>query len=376
MSDNNNMKRCILLLLFIPVFVFAESLYSPTWGFLLDLPEGYEYADGDGVNRFSFLGPSEAVFDLVVYNGTYGNIRELVNDVNRRIENYGDVDFFEYRGKQAAIIELRFGDYSGWGLCVELPGGSRSPMLLALAYGFADIEELELFHISALDSICPSIEERYYPGPIIEYSYPRGEMIPVTFAGGINALIRENDVEAAQVLVEREFQILQNYASTPLWKEAWIRYYRFIYRDSWDRITNPVFALAKHFAASITAGDGEKRAFAQKALEFVQGFRYERDLDESDFVNLVTAVTEGVGDCDSRAMLWAAILAHADIRAAMMVSHQYSHAMGLAEIDGTGARFEAYGSRWLVAETTDDVEIGLIAQDVSDPAHWIGIIFE
>jgi len=376
MNDNNNMKRCILLLLFVPVFVFAESLYSPTWGFLLDLPEGYEYADGDGVNRFSFLGPSESVFDLVVYNGTFGNIRELVNDVNRRIENYGDVDFFDYCGRQAAIIELSFGDYAGWGLCVELTGGSQPPMLLALAYGFADRKELELFHISALDSICPSVEERYYPGPIIEYSYPRGEMIPVTLAGGVNALIRENDVEAAQVLIEREFQILQNYANTPMWKEAWIRYYRFIYRDSWDRITNPVFAIARHLAASVAAGDGEKRAFAQRVLGFVQGFKYERDLDGSDFVNLVTAVTEGVGDCDSRAMLWAIILAHADIRAAMMVSRQYSHAMGLAEIDGSGARFEAYGSRWLVAETTDDVEIGLIAQDVSDPAHWIGIIFE
>jgi len=376
MNDNNNMKRCILLLLFVPVFVFAESLYSPTWGFLLDLPEGYEYVEGDGVNRFSFLGPSEAVFDLVVYDGAYGNMRELVDDVNRRIENYGDADFFEYRGRQAAIIELRFGNYAGWGLCVELKSGSRSPMLLALSYGFEDRDELGLFHISALDSICPSVEERYYPGPIIEYSYPRGETIPVTLAGGVNALIRENDIEAAQVLIEREFQILQNYANTSMWKEAWIRYYRSIYRDSWDRIANPVFAIAKHFAASIPVGEGENRAFAQRALDFVQGFKYERDLDGSDFVNLVTAVTEGVGDCDSRAMLWAIILAHADIRAAMMVSRQYSHAMGLAEIAGSGARFEAYGSRWLVAETTDDVDIGLIAQDVSDPAHWIGIIFE
>ena len=370
------MKRCILLLLFVPVFVFAESLYSPTWGFLLDLPEGYEYVDGDGVNRFSFLGPSEAVFDLVVYNGSYGNIKELVDDVNRRIGNHGDVDFFDYRGKHAAIIELAFGNYAGWGLCVELAASSRAPMLLALAYGFEDRNELELFHISALDSICPSAEERYYPGPVIEYSYPRGETKPVTLAGGINALIRENDDEAAQFLIEREFQILQNYANTPMWKEAWIRYYRFIYRDSWDRVTNPVFAIARQFASSIAAGDGENRAFAQRALDFVQGFKYERDLDGSDFVNLVTAVTEGVGDCDSRAMLWAIILAHADIRAAMMVSRQYSHAMGLADIAGAGARFEAYGSRWLVAETTDDVDIGLIAQDVSDPAHWIGIIFE
>jgi hypothetical protein len=75
-------------------------------------------------------------------------------------------------------------------------------------------------------------------------------------------------------------------------------------------------------------------------------------------------------------MLWAIILAHADIRAAMMVSRNYSHAMGLADIIGTGARFEAHGIQWLVAETTANVDIGLIAQDTSDPAHWLGILFE
>jgi len=369
------MKRWILLLLLVPVFVFSESLYSPTWGFLLDLPEGYEYADGDSKDRFSFLGPGDTAFDLVVYDGAYGTIEELVDDVNKRIGNSGNVDFFDYHGKRTAIIELIFGDYAGWGLCVEPAADGKPSLILALAYGPASSKELELFHLSALDSICPSIGERYYPGPIMEYGYPRGETKSVVLAGGINAIIRENDAEAAQVLIEREFKILQNYANTPYWQEAWMRYYRFIYRDSWDRITNPVLALARHLGGSIASCDEADRAFAQKALAFVQGFKYERNLNGSDFVNLVTAVTEGRGDCDSRAMLWAVILAHADIHSAMMVSRQYDHAMGLAEVAGTGARFEAYGRRWLVAETTDSVDIGLIRQDVSDPAHWIGIIF-
>jgi hypothetical protein len=115
---------------------------------------------------------------------------------------------------------------------------------------------------------------------------------------------------------------------------------------------------------------------AQKALTFVQGFKYERHLDGSDFVNLVSAVTDGRGDCDSRVMLWAIILANADIRAAIMVSRNHSHAMGLADIAGTGARFEAHGTKWLVAESTDHVDIGLIAQDISDIESWLGVIFE
>ena len=103
---------------------------------------------------------------------------------------------------------------------------------------------------------------------------------------------------------------------------------------------------------------------------------YERNFQGSDFLNLVTGITEGRGDCDSRAMLWAILLAHIDIRAAMMVSRHYGHAMGLTDLSGTGARFDHLGIQWLVAETTANVDIGLIAQDVSDPQFWLGVIFE
>jgi hypothetical protein len=250
-------------------------------------------------------------------------------------------------------------------------------MLLALAYGPAAIRELELFHVSALDSIAPSPAERRYPGPLIEYSYPRGERKAAALAaGGISAMIYENDAEAAQVLIEREFLILQKYSNTAYLQDAWIRYYRFIYRDSYDRVASAAAALVRNWGGYSAGGDEGKRAFAQKALAFVQGFEYERDLSGSDFLNLVSAVAEGRGDCDSRAILWAIILSHADIRCAFMVSGHYGHAMGLAEIAGTGARFEAGGTKWLVAETTSSVEIGLINQEVSDPQYWLAVIFE
>jgi hypothetical protein len=188
-------------------------------------------------------------------------------------------------------------------------------------------------------------------------------------------MIWENDVEAAQVLVDREYSLLRHYQFSQDWQEAWIRFYRMIYRDSWGRIADAVFRLERHWNAGTGSGAGE-RAFAEKALAWVQGFMYERDPEGSDFVNLVTAVTEGRGDCDSRAMLLTMILMQANIPAAMMVSHNYSHAMGLADIAGDGARFEAGGIEWLVAETTAKVGIGLISQDMSDSASWIGVLFE
>jgi hypothetical protein len=75
-------------------------------------------------------------------------------------------------------------------------------------------------------------------------------------------------------------------------------------------------------------------------------------------------------------MLWAIILSTANIRASMMVSPHYSHAMGLVDIPGAGARFEAYDTRWLVAETTAKIDIGLIAQDQSDQQQWFAVLFD
>jgi hypothetical protein len=65
-----------------------------------------------------------------------------------------------------------------------------------------------------------------------------------------------------------------------------------------------------------------------------------------------------------------------------MVSQDYSHAMGLADLTGAGARFKMDGMKgidgkgWLVAETTAQVPLGLIARENSDIDGWLGILLE
>jgi hypothetical protein len=376
-----DMKHPFLCVLIVLIFgpLYGEPLYSPTWGFKIDLPAGYEYTDGDGINRFCFEGPQGNKFDIAVYSGTYRTMKDLIDDVNLRLKNSGDTNFFEYRDKHAALIEISFNGNTGWGLCVELEKSAmarNASLLLAIAYGNTGDTNADLYHLSALDSIIPSQAERYYPGPIIEFGYPRGEYIKMPVAGtGLEARIREHDAEAAQALVDREFALLRRYVVLDNWQEAWIRFYRAIYRDSWDRLLDMAFLLERHWHVSPADGNSDL-ALARKALAFVQGFEYERDLQGSDFVNLVSAASEGRGDCDSRAMLWAIILTQANIPAAMMVSREHSHAMGLADIEGQGARFEAAGTKWLVAETSAEVDIGLIAQEQSDIGAWLGVVFE
>jgi hypothetical protein len=275
-------------------------------------------------------------------------------------------------------MELRMGDLSGWGLCLELdrvggngPLSGGAPLLLALSYA-AEKANMDLYHLSALDSLIPSAQEKNLPGPVMEFVFPRGGRVETAIAGtALKALIREHDAEAAQVLIEREFALMRQYQFDQNWKEAWTRYYRMIYRDSWGRLADAVSPLVK---AWNDGGGG--RAFAGKVLAWIQGFHYERDLSGSDFVNLVSALTEGRGDCDSRAMLWALILMRAEIPAAMMVSREHSHAMGLADLSGDGARIEAEGVKWLVAETTSKIDMGLISQDMSNAESWLAILFD
>jgi hypothetical protein len=279
-------------------------------------------------------------------------------------------------------MELSFAGFEGWALGLELGGEGwlAAPLLLALAYAPAGTENVDRLHVSALNSIAPTPAETRRPGPIMEFAVPRGRLVEKQLAGGLGAaLFRENDAEGAQMLVDQEFLVFAMYADSDYWEEAWVRFYRAIWRDSWDRISDAAFrierALSRGTAREEDLG-ARDRAFAQRLLTFVQGFVYERDLDGSDFVNLVDAATDGRGDCDSRAMLWAAVLAQANIPSAIMVSRQHAHAMGLADLPGSGARFEAAGTRWLVAETTASVDIGLIAQEQSFAEHWLGVTFE
>jgi hypothetical protein len=402
-------RGVFIILLFLsgifPVFIAAEPLYSPTWGFRMDIPEGYAYHDGNGKDRFSFISDGKTRLDVIVYTGTaYPSLEALAGDLQKRLKNRGEMSFFDYRNKKAALLELAFetgntpggGEgsvFEGWGLCIELAGNEdpdpySPPLLVALAYGPAGAGEFTNLHLSALDSIAPSRGDRYAPGPITEFTYPRGERITRKLAGlDLSASLREFDAQGAQSLVDREFAVLRLYGQSNRWQEAWTRFYRAVYRDSFERLADAAFVLERYWngragkdrAARAETGTSEApegRALAENALRWVQAFTYERDLLGSDFVNLVSAAFEGRGDCDSRAMLWAVILEQANIPGAIMVSAEYKHAMGLADLSGTGARFTMDGIRWLVAETTAPVSLGRIRADASEISQWMGIRFE
>ncbi|MDR0312431.1 MAG: hypothetical protein LBI14_02415 [Treponema sp.] len=380
-------KLFLIILICIPLIAQATPLYSPTWGFSLDLPDDYMYTDGDGRDRFSFVSPDGAVLDLVVYYAQsgraapYSSVEAMAADVQRRIGSTGDVSVFDYHHKRAAIFDLTFINpadgrtyMNGWGLALELEGAQNgnAPLLLALSYGPAARQGLMMLHLSVLDSIAPREADRLYPGPITEFAYPRETRISYPIWDiGEEAWFYAEDEEASQALIEREFEVLLRYANSPYLEDAWIRYYRTIYKDSYERLANAAFIIER----KLNAPNSDSRAYAGLVLDWIQCFEYERNFDGSDFVNLVSAVIDGRGDCDTRAMLWALILNYSNIQAAMMISPEYGHAMGLADLGGTGARFELEGRLLLVAETTARIPLGLIAEDMSNSDYWFGVRF-
>ncbi|MDR2633576.1 MAG: hypothetical protein LBC51_08155 [Treponema sp.] len=358
----------------------------------MDPPEGYGLVDGDGKDRFSFYSPAEDTrLDVVVYaavlrrdgsrsENPYASVEALAADIQQRLNNQGRIKPFTYRNKKAVLLDLAFsgpgGLSQGYGLCIELeaqkPQGEK-PFLLALSYGLAQGGDKTDMHFSVLDSIAPSPQERLVPGPITEYLYPRGTPRSVPLAGlPVQAILYEQDAAAAQAVVDREFAILTGYIASEHWKEAWIRFYRAIYRDSFERLSHAAFMLERFW----NIPEVEARELAEKALQWVQSFTYERNLQGSDFVNLVSAAVDGRGDCDSRALLWALILEQANIPAGIMVSPHYSHAMGLADLPGEGARFTLDGKSLLVAETTTAVSLGRISAQMRDPRYWLGVSLE
>ena len=58
-----------------------------------------------------------------------------------------------------------------------------------------------------------------------------------------------------------------------------------------------------------------------------------------------------------------------------MVSLRHAHALVGVDVEGPGARFPYRERQYLVAELTDDVDIGMIAASMADPADWLGIHF-
>ena len=375
----------ILVILFVSQ-AFAEQITDRDFGFSLDIPEGFEIADytQDGMS-YVFSHPNIPVTLVMKITEEPSSNAALVLKKNlTKLNAKGDTDSFNWNGANCGISNFTMtldDNYFGWG--ITAPVKIDDYYVLLLCYAPQSKKACEQFIISTINSLCIDSERLNTPGIITSYAFPaEGRKAISLNIGGkqIKTTIDKSDIEAAKFTIELEYAVLTLYASHNLWKEAWQRYYRMIYRDNAGRmeaaaadIYNALYPELK----KLYPYDAEIK-YAQALLSWVQTFNYDRakSKNESDFTSIPAAITGTGSDCDSRSILISIFLNYMGIDTAILISHEYSHAMVVTDIPAPGQTFTMENGReYLMGETTARVTWGTIAADHADRTKWIPVSF-
>ena len=111
--------------------------------------------------------------------------------------------------------------------------------MVLLCYAPKSKNGCEQFIISTINSLCIDSEYLNSPGIVTSYAFPpEGRKAISLQIGGkqIKSSLDKSDEEAAKFVVDLEYAVLNLYANHKMWKEAWQRYYRMIYRDNAGRL--------------------------------------------------------------------------------------------------------------------------------------------
>jgi len=368
--------------------IFAEPITDQEFGFSLDIPEGFEIADytEDGMS-YLFTHPNIPVtFALkVISNPEINSASQALSSSLTKLKAKTQVDNFVWNNSNCAISNFSMTldkKYAGW--ATAAPTLNYDSYVVLICYAPQDKEKgCEQFIMSTLNSLCTN--EMYYntPGIITTYAFPKEgtKNIQININGRkVLSTIDKSDIEAAQFVVDMEYSVLTLYAKHKAWKEAWQRYYRMIYRDSFSRLQNVSSNLydSLYEDCRISNPSNPDIAYAQLLLTWTQNFEYERakDKKQSDFTCLPAAVCGNGSDCDSRSLLLCVLLKSIGIETLFLFSPEYSHAVAATAIDAPGQKYllENDYTEYIFGETTAKVTWGMIAQEHSDRKKWIPVI--
>lgn len=378
----------LLIIFAITSYSFSEQITDRDFGFSLDIPEGFEIADytEDGMS-YVFSHPNIPV-TLVMKLTEEKNAKsaaEVLNINLKKLNASGETDSFKWNGTVCGISYFSMSlddNYSGW--AVSAPVKIQDYYVILLCYAPESKKGCDQFIISTINSLSINNEYLNTPGIITSYAFPPEESESVLLKIGgkeIKTSLDKSDEEAAKFVIDLEYSVLNLYANHKMWKEAWQRYYRMIYRDNAGRLQQ----TAKNIYDSIYPELKKSKPqdadikYAQALLSWVQTFGYERAQSkiESDFTSLPASIKGKGSDCDSRSMLVSVLLNYTGIDTAMLISREYSHAVVVTDIPAPGQTFTMENGReYLFGETTARVTWGMMAQDQADRTKWIPVTFD
>lgn len=377
-------RKRIFLLLMLVCLGLAARLPAEYLSFgqdlFINMPASWQVEEV-GEEKFSALNQAGEAHLLVKYTDG-GGFEEIETMYSFYLGELGaesrNSTAFAYSGNPAKAGSLEFTfngkKQTGYMLCIE------TPRVDLVGVAFAENSHFPAYQdtlLSALDSISIGENGLMSPGPISQsaspYPDPDRDMFVLRFGEKeIPIALSARLLEASQEVIEREARVLVVYAGSPYAEEAWQRYYRIIYRDIYRR-SRPIYtALQPHLSPK----ELEPREIAAGLLRWVQDFEYSRlENSVSDCLTPLKGAVDHTGDCDSRALLMTILLHYYGIDAVLMVSGSYGHSMVGVDVPGPGARFQYNGKAYLVAETTDQVDLGLIDQSMADASGWLGVDF-
>lgn len=382
MTSTRSLKKTLLLCLtvFCSVQLFATQQYSPSYGYSIDFPEGfYLSAKNDDSTAYQFdsaLLPVQAI--LRIYDADrYPSAQDALDGTLDALGADGTSESFSWRGTDAALatftLKLKQSENEGLGFASPLTYGKGTLVLFTWCEQ-NQYENCLNYMLSLLDSVCIDRGSYFEPGPITTYAYPTSEEkreLSLDIGGTkVTTSINASDEEASRYLIEREFSVMQLYQQSVLWKEAWQRYYRMIFRDSYGRLQNVAFDIYNALSPSCA----DETELAQRLLTWTQGMAYEREKTNSDFADLPSILAGGGSDCDSRSMLLAVLLRQMNVDTVIFVSAEYGHALAGIVSDHPGHTYSVNGKKYLMGETTaTGLTWGKVAQDLDDESKWIAV---
>lgn len=378
----------LFLILLFSSFIFAEPITDNDFGYSLDIPEGFEISDytEDGMS-YLFTHPNIPVTLAlkVISNPDIKSSAEALSVSLNKLKAKSQIDNFEWNDSKCSISSFTTTldkKYTGW--ATSAPTKNYNSYIVLICYAPSDKEKgCEQFIMSTLNSLCTN--EDYYkaPGIITTYAFPKegNKTINLNINGRkISSSIDKSDIDASQFVVDMEYSVLTLYAKHKSWKEAWQRYYRIIYRDSFSRMQNVSNDLFESFYENCkkTNPSNPDITYAQLLLSWTQNFSYERakNAKQSDFTCLPAAISGSGSDCDSRSLLLCVLLKSIGIETLFLFSPEYSHAIAATDIDAPGQKYTLEGDyhEFIFGETTAKVTWGMIAQEHADRSKWIPVI--
>ena len=377
-----------LLILFAASFSFAEQITDRDFGFSLDIPEGFEIADytQDGMSYiFSHPNIPVSLVMKITEETQAKTAAEVLKKNLNKLSAKGETDSFEWNGSECGISSFTMtldDNYFGWS--VAAPVKIKGYYVVLLCYAPQAQKGCEQFIISTVNSLCINSDFYNRPGIITSYAFPpEGRKAISLQVGGkqIKSSLDKSDEEASKFVIDLEYAVLKLYTNHKMWKEAWQRYYRMIYRDNAGRLLQTAADIYKSLYPELKKSfpqDADIK-YAQALLTWVQNFSYERatSKNESDFTSLPAAISGKGSDCDSRSMLISALLNYTGIDTALLISREYSHAMVITDIPAPGQTYTMEnGKEYLMGETTAKVTWGTIAANHADRTKWMCVSFD